>query len=165
MPRKSLGSLFPPVFCLAWGFSALMGGPYFSEMATSRGVHTDDCSLDLCLQCSFPTINHSHPVLSLEIPQDPYTGRSDLLSYGVSALLWDPVHMKACVHPSRMESLFPTVLWISCAQALLVFNAKYSGGSSSQCKTHRHGNLMYGSELSLMWMSLLQAMSCPPQQV
>ena len=38
----------------------------------------------------------SHPVF----PGDPErtTGRSDPDAYGVSALPWNPVHMKACVH-------------------------------------------------------------------
>ena len=49
VPEGSSGSLFadgwdcvPTSFVvLSWGFSALMGGPDFSKMVTSRGVHTN----------------------------------------------------------------------------------------------------------------------------
>ena len=41
--------------------------------------------------------------------------RFDSVSYGAFALPWDPVHMKVCVCLSRMGSLFPPVLWSSCA--------------------------------------------------
>ena len=53
------------------------------------------------LPCSKP---QSPPVF----PEDPprSSGRFAPDSYGVSALPWDLVHMKACVHPSRVESLF-----------------------------------------------------------
>ena len=43
--------------------------------------------------------------------------RSDPDLYGAFALPWDPVHVKVCVHISRMGSPFPPVLWSSCAQA------------------------------------------------
>jgi len=62
--------------------------------------------------------------------------------------------MKSCVCPSGMESLFLPVLWRSYAQALLAFNAKFSRGSSSQCQTSRCGNLIWGLELSHLWVSL-----------
>ena len=39
--------------------------------------------------------------------------------------------MKTCVYLPRVEPLFPLVLWHSCSQAQLAFNAKRSGGSSS----------------------------------
>ena len=43
--------------------------------------------------------------------------RFDPDSYGDLALPWDPVHVKVCVHLLRMGSLFPPVLWSSCAQS------------------------------------------------
>ena len=91
-------------------------------------------------------------------PQPPFTlpgyspsptGRSDPDSYGVPALLLDPVHMESCVHPPRMESVSP-----SCRHASLASNAKCSGGSSSQYQMPRLGNLIWDSELSLLWDSL-----------
>ena len=52
-------------------------------------------------------------------PGDPPrpAGRSDPGSYGVTALPWVPVHVKPCVRPPSVESLFPSVLWSSCTQA------------------------------------------------
>ena len=59
--------------------------------------------------------------------------------------------------PSARESLcvpfkngvsLPPDLWSSCAQAPLAFNARCSRGSFSQCQIPRHGDLMWGSELS-----------------
>ena len=88
------------------------------------------------------------PVFPGKLPRS--TGSSESDSYGTSTLFWDPVHIKTYVCPSRMDSLFPPILWSSCAQALLAFNAK----CSSQYQTPRHGNLMWGWELSLLWMKL-----------
>ena len=80
--------------------------------------------------------------------------RSDPGSYGASILPWDPVHMKASVCLLRMWSPFPPVLWCSCAQASLAFNVRCSSSSFSQSQIPRHGDLMWGSELSLLWVSL-----------
>ena len=101
-------------------------GPDFSKMATSKGAHIDDYSWDLCLKCLSPTASHSHPLFS---PGDPLKTavRSDPDSYGIPALPWDPLNMKAYVHLSRMESPFPPVPWSSFAQVPLAVNAKYSG--------------------------------------
>ena len=83
------------------------------------------------------------------------TCRSVLDFYGVSALLWDPVQMKPCVHPPRVRSLFPLFLWKSCTQASLAFKTKCSRGSSSQCQTPPSlGKLMWGPELSHLWVIL-----------
>ena len=60
--------------------------------------------------------------------------RSNPDSHGVSAFPRDPAHTKACVHLSRMASLFPPVPWSSCAQVPLVFNARCLAGSFSQCQ-------------------------------
>ena len=60
----------------------------------------------------FPkTFASNEPKSPPVFPGEPLrtTVRSDPDSYGVSALPWDPVHMKAFVHLSRMESLFPPV--------------------------------------------------------
>ena len=60
--------------------------------------------LDFLLQCPAPTANHSCPPAFPGDPPRP-TGRSDQDRYGASALPWDPVHMKPCVHPPRVELL------------------------------------------------------------
>ena len=64
---------------------------------------------------------------------------SDPDSYGDFALPWDPVHMKPCVHLSRVGSLFPPVPWSSCTQAPLSFNARCSGGSLSNARSPHMG--------------------------
>ena len=99
---------------------------------------------------------HNKPQSLPVFPGDPLrtTVIFDPDSYGVSSLPWDPVHMKTCVHLSRMESLFPPVLWSSCTQTLLALNTKCCRGSSSQYQIPGHGNLIWGSELSLKWVSL-----------
>ena len=120
-------------------------------MATIRGAHANDYTHDLCLQCPYPTMNHSYPVfqgdpLRIAVISDPD-------SYGVSVLPWYWVHMKTCVHLSRLESLFPLVPWSSCTQVPLSLNDKNSRGSSSQCQIPRHGSMMWVPELSLPWVS------------
>ena len=60
------------------------------------------------------------------------SGRSDADSSGVSSLLWDPLHRKACEHLSKMGSPFPSDPRSSCTQAPLALNAKCPRGSSSQ---------------------------------
>ena len=105
-------------------------GQIFSKMEDSRGAHADDYSLRPLLPVSFP---HSEPQSTPASPGDPLksTGRSGPYFYGGPALPWDPVHMKPCMCPPSVGFLFPPVLQSSCTQALLVFNAKCSGGSSS----------------------------------
>ena len=57
------------------------------------------------------------------------TGRCGLGSSDVTALSWVPAHVKPCVHPPIVESLFLQVLWSSYTQAQLAFKAKCSGDS------------------------------------
>ena len=76
--------------------------------------------------------------------------RFDSDSYGDFALPWEPVHVKVCVHLLRMGSPFPPVLWCSCTQVPLAFNARCSRGTFSQSQIPRHGDLTWGSELSLL---------------
>ena len=88
------------------------------------------------------------------------TRKSEPDSYGVPSFFVDIVHMKPCVLPPRVES-------VSCAQALMAFNARCSGGFFSQCQTPRLGNLMWGSEFSFLWESLcdtviFQSVGCLP---
>ena len=59
--------------------------------------------------------------------------------------------MKPCVHPLRVEFLFPPVLWNSCNQSLLAIKARFYGGSSSCCQISRLGILTWCSELSILW--------------
>ena len=53
----------------------------------------------------------ANPSFPGDTPRTP--GRSDLNSYGDPAFPEDSVHMKPCVCPPRVESLFPQVWWSS----------------------------------------------------
>ena len=152
------GVVFPP----CWLFSlkhpstraCCWAGPGLSaKMSTSGTAHANDYSLGPLSPVSLP------PQWATDDPSLPRrpprpTGGSGPDSYGVSALSWVPVHVKPCVCPPRVESLFPQVLWSSCTQAPLSFKTKSSGGHSSQCQTPRLGSLMWGSEVSLLWENL-----------
>ena len=151
------------VCCVPWGFSALMGGgQIFPKWPLPR-----ELTLMIILK-NFASnfLPHNKPQLPPVFPGAPprSADRYDPDSYGVSALPWDPVHMKICVYPSRVESLLPPSLWSSSAPSLLALNAKCSRGSASQCQSPRHGNLTGGSKLSRLWVSLssLYHVSAPP---
>ena len=116
-------------------------------------AHTDQYSEPSTTSVLSPTVSHSQPLPHHGTLQDPQVG---LAQAPMESLLCagSPVHVKSCVHPPRVESLFPPVLWSSCTQALLAFKVKCSGGSSSWCQTLRMGSLTWGSELSLLWGNL-----------
>ena len=57
------------------------------------------------------TVSQSRPPPPQEILQDPQVGLAQASLSGI------PVHRKLCVHPPRVESLFPLVPWNSCTQA------------------------------------------------
>ena len=54
-------------------------------------------------------------------------------------LPWVPEHVKFCVYPLRLESLFPAALWLSWKWVPLAFKTRCSGDSSSWCKTPELG--------------------------
>ena len=90
-----------------------------------------------CHQCLCP---HSEPNSTHHPPGDSLSTavRSAPGSYGVTVLLYILVHKKPCVCSPRGVSFLP-VLWSSCAEALLTFKARCSGGSSSWCQTPGFG--------------------------
>ena len=156
-PIGTLSSLFadewgcvpPLVCCLAWDFSALMVKADFSKVTTSSGVHTNQYTQDLCLQCPFLTMSHSHCLFSQEILQDLHVGLTQLF---IESLLFPGTQCKRKPECTLLElNLFPPVLWSSCAQALLAFNARCSRVAYSQCYTPSCEKLTWGSELSLLW--------------
>ena len=73
------------------------------------------------------------------------------VSYGVTApFLWVFVHTEFCLCSSRLDSLFPLVLWKSCNQIQLAFRVRFSGDSFS-CWTPRLRRWMWGSDPSQQW--------------
>ena len=81
----------------------------------------------LCHQCPCPQSELPLTFASSGDPARPLV-RSSPGSYGGIALCWVPMHVKPCVRPPRVESLFLPVLWSSCTQDPLAFKAKCSGG-------------------------------------
>ena len=103
----------------------------------------------LCWQWPYP---YREPQLTPDSPGDP--PRPGPGSYRVTVLSLVLVHVKPCVCSPGVESLFPSVLWNSCTQALLAFKTKCSEDISTWCQTHRLDSLTWGSELSLLWENL-----------
>ena len=104
--------------------------------------------------------SHSHKLPTQETPQDQKLGLA-LDPMKSLPFPWVPVCMKLCVHPPRVESPLPPVLWSACDQAPLVFKTKCSGGPSSPCQTPRLQSLMWGSELSVLWEKLCDIFILP----
>ena len=153
---------------MAWSFSALMGGAIFSQNGHLQRQAAAEYSRELCFQCPSLTTSHVHPRFPRNPPRTVVGFDPD--SYGDSALPWDPVHVKVCVCLLRMVSPFPPVPWSSCTQAPLALNARCSGASFSQSQIPRRGDLMWGSQLSLLQVSLcepisFQSVELPTQEV
>lgn len=108
---------------------------FFSKMASARVYH------DYSLKCPAFTVSPRPLLLSQGTLQEWKVRLSQILWN--SFLSCGPVHMKLCVHPPRVESLFPPVLWNPCTQIPLAFNTKCSKGFFSQCQTPRLGNLTW----------------------
>ena len=87
-----------------------------------------------------PRMSYSHLLPPKKTFQDQHVG---LAQAPMKSLLlpWVLVHMRPCVCPPRVESLFPSVLLSSCNQAPLAFKAEYSGSSSSWYQTSRLARL------------------------
>ena len=139
-----------PVGCLGWGNPALETTVCLVRlMVASRRAHTNWYFSELLLPVSLsPQWAPATPPTSAGYPSI-LAGRSGPVSSGVTAFIpWVLVHLRLCVHPSRVDSLFPPVCG---SQTPLAFKARFSGDSSSLCQTPRLGSLRWGSELSLLW--------------
>ena len=114
------------VFLPCWLFSLrcsgtracrLLGGARFCcQVVTSRRTNASEYSLWPLPPLSFFPQKPQLTPASKEDPPRP-EGRSSSGSCGVTAFPWVPVHVKLCVCPSRVESLFLSFLWRSCTQA------------------------------------------------
>ena len=142
--------MIPPGLLFALRFLSTDGrvGPDFPKVATSRERQL----LNIPKNFAFNVLPSQQATFTPVFPGCPprTVVRFDPDSLGDFALPWDSVHMNVCVCLLRKGSLFPPVPWSSCAQALLAFNARCSGGSFSQCQIPTHESLMCGSELSLL---------------
>ena len=135
------GTEFPLILCLMCGFSALVDGAIYFPNGSLQGSSCQGIFLRPLPPMSCP---HCETQSTPTFPGDSTrpAGRVYSDSFCVPALFWDPVHMEYCVNPQRVESLLSPVLWSSCAQNLLVFNAKCSRCPSCQCQTSGPENLM-----------------------
>ena len=142
--------MIPPGLLFALRFLSTDGrvGPDFPKMATSRERQL----LNIPESFAFNVLPSQQATFTPVFPGCPprTAVRFDPDSYGDFALPLDPVNVKVCVSLLRMGPLFPPVLWSSCAQAPLAFNARCSRGSFSQCQIPAGEGLLWGSELSLL---------------
>ena len=142
-------------------------GPHFSKMATSTGIHTDDYSWDLCLQCPSSQQAKVTPCFPRRSSKNHRQVWLPFL-WSLCFVLGPSAHKSLCaplksgvsISPSPMELLHTSLTGPQCQML-------GGGGSSSQCQIPRCGNLIWGSELSLQWVSLcdtvtFQSMGCPP---
>ena len=80
-------------------------------------------------QCLCPHSEPQHSLFPQETLQDQQVGLTQASMKSLLSPLSSSVHETLCV-PSKMEFLFFPLLWSSCVQAQLAFEAKCSGGSS-----------------------------------
>ena len=104
------------------------------------------CCCHYCCPCSEP-----QPPLASAGDPPGLAGRSGPVSDEITLFLLVLVHTRPCVHPPRIEFLFPSILWNSCNPTPLTLKARFSGSSSSHCQIPRLRSLMWGSGLSLFW--------------
>ena len=144
---------------------ALQADVLSSEPPGKPGRVNGELQDGLCQRGSFQIVFASVPApmvspCSCGESQLPHTSTGDTptlagsfasVSYGVTApFLWVLVHTEFCLCSSRLDSLFPSVLWKSCNQILLAFRVRFSGDSFS-CWTPRLRRRMWGSDPSQQW--------------
>ena len=156
-----------PVSCLAWGITALAPtgcwvGPGLGTNELEGGSHYDDhphqcpCGRKLPLWVAtsvcVPKVSGSHPTSPGDSPRP--AGRSAQAPIRLLLLPWVLVHVRFCVHPLIVKSLFPPVLWNSQNWSPLAFRTECCGDLSSWCRVPRLGSPTWGSERSFLWKNL-----------
>ena len=117
-----------------------------------------------------PTVSHSHPLPLQETLQYQQVSLSQTLMGSLLFFLWILVGMRLCIHPQKVEFVFPQVLCNSCDRTPLSFKARFlgwGGGGSSSFHSLRLESLIWGSELSLQWgnfwsIIIFQFVGCLP---
>ena len=151
------GAVFPPCWLFglrhpsAGAYRLLGGARSWDQRPKMSGWSQSAHRSLLCLPPAFMTPERATAICHLLRDTLRLAGRSGPCSSGVTASAQGSSACKTYVHPPRVKSLFPPVLWSSCNQALLAFKAKCSVDSSSLCWIPRLGQLVWGSELSLLW--------------
>ena len=142
MPEGSLGSLFTegwgcdPTWIVCPGASQRLAD-WWGQSFLKRPPPEKGMLINIPKTFAFNVLPPQQATFTPVFPGDlPRTAvRFDPDSYGDFALPWDPVHVKICVCLLRMGSPFPPVLWSSCAQAPLAFNARCSGALSPSARS------------------------------
>ena len=107
--------MIPPRLLLGLGLLTPDGwGQIFSKMATYRGIHTNDYSRELCLQCPSPTMIHSHPNF-------PRRSKSSLASLTqiLCLALGPSAHESLCVPFKNVVSMSPSPMELLCTSHML----------------------------------------------
>ena len=144
-----------PGSCLAWGDPALgCVGSMVDLMVNSKRLYAKG-TFQCPRSCGEPLPIHAST-------GDPPTlaGSFGSVSCVVTApLLWVLVHARFGLCLPSLESLFLSVLWKAYNQILLALKARFHGDFQSRCWILRLGNLMWGSEPSQQWTSLVLLVS------
>ena len=154
------GAVIPPRLLFGLGLLALIGGARFSQNG-----HLQSNTLQWIFPRPLPPMSFpdNEPQSSHVFPGDPPRSavRSDPDGYGVSALPWDPVDMKSCVHLSRNGSLFPPGLRSSCTQTPLAFMTDSPAALSPNASSLGVGTCCGAQNSpSCRWISVIQLLSC-----
>ena len=126
-------------------------------MATSRERHTAEYSQEFCFQCSSLTTSHIH----LCFPRRSSKNCSQVwprFLWRLFFVLGPSACERLCV-PFKSRVSTSHLPWSSCTQVPLAFSARCYRSSFSQCQFTTHGNLMWGSELLLLWVSLCETVT------
>ena len=127
------GSLSPPSLSFdlkcppALGPAGCSVGPGLgAKMSASRGAHTDECSL---IGPSPVPMSPGRPNLLPESPGDSSrpTGRSGPGSHQMMAFPLVLVHVRFCVHPLKVKSIFPNPLELLQSSLTSLHNQMLSG--------------------------------------
>ena len=142
--------------CLAWNILALKPTGYWvglvlvEEWRPPGGLMTMSAHQSCCCQCHFPC-SESQPLPTSKEDPPVLAGRSFPVFYEITAFFpWVLMCTRLCVHPPRVEFLFPLVLQNSCGQTLLGFKVRFSESSSSCCQILWLESLLWGSGISLL---------------
>ena len=73
----------------------------------------------MSIESVVPSNHLSHPLWPSSPPALSLSQHQGLFLWGQCFFPWVLVCMRPCVHPPKLEFLFPTILWNSCDQTLL----------------------------------------------
>ena len=131
-----MGLCSHPVVCLTQSNPALeTTGCLMGSWQPLGGLTAIDSFPNCCCQCLCPCSEPQLPPPLQETLQYQQVSLSQTLMGSLLFFLWILVGMRLCIHPQKVEFVFPQVLCNSCDQTPLSFKAWFlgwgGGGSSS----------------------------------